>query len=637
MKSIFFLSVLALGGSLYGRAQQPADSVAVACDSLAAVAPLCDTATVSHADTVATPATDSLMTALSGQLVSFAPGELSRRPPVWRPLAEVFAVNVGVWAFDRFVLDSDFSQISPKTMWHNIRHGFVWDNDKFSTNLFAHPYHGSLYFNTARSQGYGFWESVPFAAAGSLMWEFLGENEPASINDWIATTIGGSALGEITHRISSLCLDDRTTGWQRVGREALAFAVSPMRGLNRLLNGQAWRVTGATPRHDFTALPVHLSIGLGTRYLADHNSLFRGEHAPFTHLRLVYGSPFAPQRAPYDYFDVSVTANFTSNQPLLSEVNLLAQLFVRDFRLNPSMQVRAGLYQHFNYFDSEPVIDGSDEIPFKISEAAAFGPGFIFRVAAPDGESLITQQLFGTFIALGGSLTDHYRVGDRNYNLGSGFSLQSNTLMRVGKHLNFALRTKNYLLFTWKGYRPESVQTIESIYLNAQGDKGRARLSVINFELSFPIAQALRIGWDNYYYHRSTHYAEFPTVKSDTFETRLASIGNSDAFVPHHRPVLRFSRSDRAFLWDICAESPLLSHKIALVCGISSPFSPSVWGACSAGHVFSPRPSPKFGKKRNPRTRNRSSTTENGRKNASRVKNTQKNLVVREITRIFAV
>ena len=218
---------------------------------------------------------------------------------------------------------------------------------------------------------------------------------------------------------------------------------------------------------------------------------------------------------------MSVTANFTSNQPLLSEVNLLAQLFVRDFRLNPSMQVRAGLYQHFNYFDSEPVIDGSDEIPFKISEAAAFGPGFIFRVAAPNGESLITQQLFGTFIALGGSLTDHYRVGDRNYNLGSGFSLQSNTLMRVGKHLNFALRTKNYLLFTWKGYRPESVQTIESIYLNAQGDKGRARLSVINFELSFPIAQALRIGWDNYYYHRSTHYAEFPTVKSDTFETRL--------------------------------------------------------------------------------------------------------------------
>ena len=46
-------------------------------------------------------------------------------------------------------------------------------------------------------------------------------------------------------------------------------------------------------------------------------------------------------------------------------------------------------------------------------------------------------------------------------------------------------------------------------------------MNIVNFELSFPIAQALRIGWDNYYYHRSTHYADFSTVKSDTFETRL--------------------------------------------------------------------------------------------------------------------
>lgn len=91
------------------------------------------------------------------------------------------------------------------------------------------------------------------------------------------------------------------------------------------------------------------------------------------------------------------------------------------------------------------------------------------------------------------------------------------------------------------------------------------------------------------------------------------------------------------FLWDICAESPLLSHKIALICDVSSPFSPSVRDACSAGHVFYTRPSQKFGKKRNPRTRNRSSTTENGRKIASRVKNTQKNLAVQKITRIFAV
>jgi hypothetical protein len=36
-----------------------------------------------------------------------------------------------------------------------------------------------------------------------------------------------------------------------------------------------------------------------------------------------------------------------------------------------------GIYQHFNYYDSKPVIDGSDQTPYRISEPAALGPGFI--------------------------------------------------------------------------------------------------------------------------------------------------------------------------------------------------------------------------------------------------------------------
>ena len=39
-----------------------------------------------------------------------------------------------------------------------------------------------------------FWSAIPFTAAGSLMWEFLLESEPAAINDWLATTIGGTGL-----------------------------------------------------------------------------------------------------------------------------------------------------------------------------------------------------------------------------------------------------------------------------------------------------------------------------------------------------------------------------------------------------------------------------------------------------------
>lgn len=50
-----------------------------------------------------------------------------------------------------------------------LKHGFVWDNDAMGTNMFMHPYHGSLYFNSARSNGYNFWQSGFFAFGGSFM------------------------------------------------------------------------------------------------------------------------------------------------------------------------------------------------------------------------------------------------------------------------------------------------------------------------------------------------------------------------------------------------------------------------------------------------------------------------------------
>ena len=135
--------------------------------------------------------------------------------------------------FDRFLMNEDFAHINGHTIKNNFKTGPVWDTDKFSTNLVAHPYHGSLYFNAARSNGMNFWQSIPFAAGGSLMWEFFMENEPPSINDLMATTFGGVELGEITYRLSDLFIDDRSSGAERVGREILSGLISPVRGINR--------------------------------------------------------------------------------------------------------------------------------------------------------------------------------------------------------------------------------------------------------------------------------------------------------------------------------------------------------------------------------------------------------------------
>jgi len=82
-------------------------------------------------------------------------------------------------------------------------------------NFIVHPYSGSAFFNAARSSGYDFWGSAPFAALGSLEWEYFGENTLPSYNDIINTTVDGVFLGEVTYRVGSNILDDQSTGIER--------------------------------------------------------------------------------------------------------------------------------------------------------------------------------------------------------------------------------------------------------------------------------------------------------------------------------------------------------------------------------------------------------------------------------------
>ena len=162
------------------------------------------------------------------------------RKAFWRASAETAGFNIGLWAFDRYVQKGHYAYINWNTIKANFKHGFEWDNDHLNTNMFAHPYNGSLYFNAGRSNGYNFWQSELFAIGGSAMWEMFMECEYPSTNDIIATPVGGAAIGEVLYRTSDLILDDRTTGGRRFGRELAAFLVSPMRGFTRIVTGRAW-------------------------------------------------------------------------------------------------------------------------------------------------------------------------------------------------------------------------------------------------------------------------------------------------------------------------------------------------------------------------------------------------------------
>ena len=118
--------------------------------------------------------------------------EMNPRLPLWLPLLESVGLNLALGAFNAYVMDSEFAKISFKSVEHNFERGWSTDADELTTNMFAHPFHGSIYYNLARSSGYNYWTSLGVAAFGSWQWEFFMEIEPPALNDWVMTSYGGS-------------------------------------------------------------------------------------------------------------------------------------------------------------------------------------------------------------------------------------------------------------------------------------------------------------------------------------------------------------------------------------------------------------------------------------------------------------
>ena len=478
---------------------------------------------------------DTWKRALEEKLKPFEPADsmMAMALPVkkryWQAAAEVTGINVGVQLFDRYAIKSDFAQTTLNSIWHNFETGFVWDNDFFITNLFLHPFHGNLYFNAARTNGLTFWESAPYALGGSLMWELFGETEPPAINDIIATSCGGMAIGEMTHRLSLTLLDDRERGFSRFMREAAAAIVNPIQGLHRIISGDAWRVSYKNYRyHDFNKIPIDASVSFGWRYLADDGALFRGIHAPTINLTLMYGTPVDGDhhKTPYDFFDIEMNMAFGGGQPMVNQLQIVGRLWSTPILDKKGMAGEFGIYQHFNYYDSKPIKDGSELTPYRISEAAGFGPGFILSLPRTGALSRLEQRMFISGILLGGTKSDYFNVIERDYNMGSGFSIKSKTLLDFGHFGRITLNAKYFRIYTRKGYSQEDMENgfanVDDLhYLNVQGDRGNAALLIINPVLEKHLTRQWSLSLSASYFSRRTFYKYYDTVHANTFETKI--------------------------------------------------------------------------------------------------------------------
>lgn len=133
------------------------------------------------------------------------------------------------------------------TRWYNhvIKEGPEWDGDSPIFNYVLHPYAGAVYFMSARSTGFNYWQSLLYAACISTIgWEFGIEAcmERPSIQDIFVTPLVGSVIGELFYKLKRNIVshDYRLWGSPVIGN-IVAFLIDPVNEVIDLFRGNPAR------------------------------------------------------------------------------------------------------------------------------------------------------------------------------------------------------------------------------------------------------------------------------------------------------------------------------------------------------------------------------------------------------------
>jgi hypothetical protein len=348
------------------------------------------------------------------------------------------------------------------------------------------------------------------------MWEMFMEREYPSTNDIIATPVGGAALGEVLYRTSDLILDDRSSGGERFGREAAAFIVNPMRGITRILTGDAWRHRSTSGRR-FGVPPISVEFSLGGRVLSLWDYDDGTQTGAAAEINIEYGDKFVDEtKAPYDYFSFLMEIQGIKTQPLLSRVEIIGRLLSKEIVDKKKFKSSVGLYQHFDFFDSDTIKQRDSNrslifpcvVPYKLGAPASVGVGAVAQYI-PSNEYVFDGYVHANGLILAGILTDFYRDYHRNYNWGSGFSVKAGINASLFKNrLNVNMANQFYKIYTWNGYDPnvDWSTTPNGKPINIQGDRSRSTFNHLEATLKYRLMKKIAISTGVDFYWRSTYY-----------------------------------------------------------------------------------------------------------------------------------
>jgi Domain of unknown function (DUF3943) len=419
---------------------------------------------------------------------AFGPAGLTLTPPhtegkknFFLTIAEVTAVNIIVWSYSRFISPQDWAKVSWESWKKNLDRGWVYDDNRFADNQIFHPLHGNLYYNAARANGYSYWESMPFVFFGSWTWEYFGETHPAAPNDWLNTSLGGIALGEMTYRAASLIVDNTATGASRTWSEIAGGIINPVRGLNRVAKGETSRVYEND--EDFHPDVLQTALEFGGRATGGDNvdDVFTAAYVKY---QIDYGDEWEDDiESPFDVFDLDMQLNFRENNTLGS-VRVAGVLLSEDVNYSGRRTSAIRMMQYFEYFNNQ----------FLEHATQSFGAAY-FTSWKYSGNKRLRLVAHARGILFGATSSEYGDLGGRTYDYGSGGSFKFQAFFDA-----------NYFEYVKIEYQADYLKTVN-------GAPGQHLVQVINVDVAVPVWRRMGVGASYSYLSRFSWFEQFPDVQ----------------------------------------------------------------------------------------------------------------------------
>lgn len=402
-----------------------------------------------------------------------------KRP--WAASLEILGTNILVNRIDANIKKVFWAKVTPTTWKANLKAGFQRDYDHFTTNWLGHPTNGSWFYNAARSNGYNYWQSIPFTVGGSLVWEYFGETYNASEIDLFTTSFGGIYLGEMTHRFSEAI---RYKVKNRILKHTFMSLINPMAQLNSLFFKDYLRP------YDPALNPlIRTHIAFGGSYPFGHIGENPFGARGYLDVSLVYGELFKDNNKPYKPFDFFVFKtcihySIKGKDSIFFNISSQAPLLVKHLNNNSLIS----LTQHYDNLASDV---------YKIGSLAVTGD-YSFRHTWDSKNSLMGSVRAG-LILFGSSKSDIvkyiYQSDDpefqRDYVYGKGFTGEIDVLFKTQKYGQLTATVNRWLIYT------------------DRDTKGVEDLMLLIVDYNYPIWKKFNLGLQFNYYKRLARYDKY--------------------------------------------------------------------------------------------------------------------------------